>query len=76
MFVIYLLSVFSFSFVHAIITKFETISPRKLPLAMQIISRDKNLISPSNYSNQYHMLKKLLVDHLLNTNTQVIIVLY
>jgi hypothetical protein len=56
--------------------KFETISSKKLPLAMQIISRDKNLIFLSNYGNQYRMLKKLLVDHLLNTNTQVIIVLY
>jgi hypothetical protein len=76
MFVIYLLSSFRVSFVQAMITKFETISSRKLPLAMQIISRDKNLISLLNYGNQYHMLKKLLVNHLLNTNTQVIIVLY
>jgi hypothetical protein len=66
MFVIYLLSVFRFSFVQAMITKFETISSRKLPLAMQIISRDKNLISLSDYGNQYRMLKKLLVNHLLN----------
>jgi hypothetical protein len=76
MFVIYLLSAFRFSFVHAMIMKFETISSTKLPLAMQIISRHKNMISLSNYGNQYHMLKKLLVDNLFNTNTQVIIVLY
>jgi hypothetical protein len=58
------------------ITKFETISSRKLPLAMQIIGKDKNLISLLDYGNRYRMLKKLLVDHLLNTNTQVIILLY
>jgi hypothetical protein len=76
MFVIYLLSAFRFSFVQAMITKFETISSRRLPLAIQIISRDKNMISLSDYGNQYRMLKKLLVDHLFNTNTQVIIVIY
>jgi ent-kaurene oxidase len=61
---------------EAMITKFETISSRRLPLAIQIISRDKNMISLSDYGNQYRMLKKLLVDHLFNTNTQVIIVIY
>jgi hypothetical protein len=76
MFVIYLLNVFRFSFVLAMITKFETISSKKLPLAIQIISRDKNLISLSDYGNQYRMLKKPLIDHLLNTNPQVIIVIY
>jgi hypothetical protein len=76
MFVIYLLSAFRFSFIQAMITKFETISSRKLPLVMQIISRDKNLISLLDYGNEYRMLKKLLVDHLLNTNTQVIVVIY
>jgi len=76
MFVIYLLSAFRFPFIQAMITKFETISSRKLPLAMQIISRDKNLISLLDYGNEYCMLKKILVDHLLNTNTQVIIVIY
>jgi hypothetical protein len=34
------------------------------------------MISLSDYGNQYRMLKKLLVDHLFNTNTQVIIVIY
>jgi len=77
MFVIYLQSVFRNYFVHAMITKYEIISSKKLPLELQIIARDKTNISFSYYDNQYCMLKKLLVSHLLiNISTQIVTILY
>jgi hypothetical protein len=76
MFVIYLQSVFRNYFVHAMITKYEIISSKKLPLELQIIARDKTNIAFSYYDNQYCMLKKLLVGHLLNINTQIVTILY
>jgi len=76
MFVIYLLSVFRNYFVHAMITKYEIISSRKLPLELQIIARDKTNTAFSYYYNQYCMLKKLLVNHLLNISTQIVTILY
>jgi ent-kaurene oxidase len=53
------------------ITKYEAISSRKMPLAFQILTRDKTMVSMSDYGDEYHMLKKLAVGHLLNINTQV-----
>jgi len=51
MLVIYLLSAFRNSFVHAMITKYDIISSRKLPLALQIITRDKTNTAFSDYDN-------------------------
>jgi hypothetical protein len=76
MFVVYLQSVFRNYFVHAMITKYEIISSKKLPLELQIIARDKTNIAFSYYDNQYCMLKKLLVGHLLNISTQIVTILY
>jgi hypothetical protein len=76
MFVIYLLSALRNSFVHAMITKYEIISSRKLPLALQIITRDKTNTTFSYYNNQYCMLKKLVVDHFFNISTQIATILY
>ncbi len=42
-----------------------------MPLAFQILTRDKTMVSMSDYGDEYHMLKKLAVGHLLNINTQV-----
>jgi ent-kaurene oxidase len=64
------------SFVQAMIKKYETISSRKLPLALQILTKDKTIVAFSNYDDQYHMLKKVLVGHLFNINTQVTIIPY
>jgi hypothetical protein len=65
MFVIYLLNVFKNSFV---IMKYKTISLRKLPLALQFLTREITFVAFSNYDNEYRMLKKVLVGHLLNIN--------
>jgi ent-kaurene oxidase len=53
------------------ITKYEAISSRKMPLAMQILTRDKTMVATSDYGDEHRMLKKLAVGHLLNINTQV-----
>jgi ent-kaurene oxidase len=76
MFVIYLLNVLKKFFVQAMIMKYETISSKKLPLALQILTKDKTLVAFSNYDNEYRMLKKVLVGHLLNINIQVATILY
>lgn len=69
MFVIYLLSALMNSFVQAMITKYETISSKKLPLVLQILTTDKTIVAFLDYDDQYHMLKKVLVGHLFNINT-------
>lgn len=53
------------------ITKYEAISSRKMPLALQILTRDKTMVAMSDYGDEHRMLKKLAVGHLLNMNTQV-----
>ncbi len=75
-FVIYLLSSLTNSFVQAMIIKYETISSKKLPLMLQILTRDKTIVAFSNYDDQYHMLKKVIVGRLFNINTQVTTILY
>jgi len=55
MFVIYLLNAFRNFFVQAMIMKYETISLRKFPLALQILTRDKTVVAFSNYNNKYRM---------------------
>jgi hypothetical protein len=62
---------FLFFCLQAMITKYEAISSRKLPLALQILSRDKTMLALSDYGDEHRMLKKLAVGHLLNINTQV-----
>jgi ent-kaurene oxidase len=55
---------------EAMITKYEAISSRKMPLALQILTRDKTMVAMSDYGDEHRMLKKLAVVHLLNSNTQ------
>ncbi|CAM6003474.1 unnamed protein product, partial [Sphagnum balticum] len=55
---------------EAMITKYEAISSRKMPLAVQILTRDKTMVATADYGDEYRMLKKLAVGHLLNINTQ------
>ncbi len=42
-----------------------------MTLAFQILTRDKTMVATSDYGDEYRMLKKLAVGHLLNINTQV-----
>jgi hypothetical protein len=53
------------------ITKYEAISSRNLPLAFEILTRGKVMVATADYGDEYRMLKKLAVGHLLNINTQV-----
>ncbi len=65
------LGYFIFFLLQAMITKYEAISSRKMPLALQILTRDKTMVAMSDYGDEHRMLKKLAVGHLLNINTQV-----
>jgi len=50
MFVIYLLTLRNF-FVQAMITKYETISSRNFPLALQILTKDKTIVAFLDYDD-------------------------
>ncbi len=65
------LGYFFLFWLQAMITKYEAISSRKMPLALQILTRDKTMVAMSDYGDEHRMLKKLAVVHLLNSNTQV-----
>ncbi len=65
------LGYFFFFCLQAMITKYEAISSRKMPLALQILTRDKTMVAMSDYGDEHRMLKKLVVGHLLNIDTQV-----
>ncbi len=65
------IGVLLFFLLQAMITKYEAISSRKMPLALQILTRDKTMVAMSDYGDEHRMLKKLAMGHLLNINTQV-----
>jgi hypothetical protein len=51
MFVIYLVSALTNSFVQAMITKYETISSKKFPLTLQILTKDKTVVTFLDYDD-------------------------
>jgi hypothetical protein len=67
-----LLSALKNFFVQAMITKYETISSRDLPLTLQILTKDKQML----HFQTMMISTTCLVGHLFNINTQVATILY
>jgi hypothetical protein len=49
------------------ITNFDAISMESLSLALKIVTSNKKLVVMSDYGDDHHMLKKLVVGNHLNT---------
>jgi len=54
------------------VTKYESISQRQMPLALRVLTRDKTMVAMSDYGDEHRMLKKMLMTNLLGPNTQVL----
>jgi hypothetical protein len=53
------------------ITKFDALSMKVLPLGLKIIAHERNVLVMTNYGDEHRMLRKLAVSNLLNVNSQV-----
>lgn len=53
------------------VTKYASISQRKMPMALRVLTRDKTMVAMSDYGEEHRMLKKLVMTNLLGLNTQV-----
>eukprot|EP01018_Ginkgo_biloba_P010638 Gb_05156 [translate_table: standard] len=54
-----------------VVTKFSSISSRQLPNALRILSKDKAMVSTSDYGEYHLMVKKLLVKNLLGSTALI-----
>ncbi|KAL2643495.1 hypothetical protein R1flu_011082 [Riccia fluitans] len=52
------------------VTQFDSVSTRRLPTALQILTGHKAMVSMSDYGEEYRMLKRIIVGNLLGTNVQ------
>lgn len=55
---------------EAMITKFSSISTRKMSKALSILSSQKTMVAMSDYGAEHRMLKKLVVNNLLGQTPQ------
>jgi hypothetical protein len=54
-----------------VITKYDAISTKVLPLGLKIMAHERNVLVMTNSGDEHRMLRKLVVGNLLNVNTQV-----
>jgi hypothetical protein len=54
-----------------VITKFDSISTKVLPLGLKIMAHERNVLVMANYGDDHRFLRKLVVGNLLNANSQV-----
>lgn len=57
----------------AMVTRFASISTRKLPRAMKIVSNDKGTVATSDYDDFHRMAKRFMMSTLLSANAQVLL---
>jgi ent-kaurene oxidase len=55
---------------EAVITKFDSISTKVLPLGLKIMAHERNVLVMANYGDDHRFLRKLVVGNLLNANSQ------
>ncbi|KAH9301330.1 hypothetical protein KI387_012913, partial [Taxus chinensis] len=55
---------------EAMVSKFSAISTRKLPKALQILTREKTMIAMSDYGDFHRMVKKMILTNLLGATAQ------
>ncbi|GLJ25821.1 hypothetical protein SUGI_0494470 [Cryptomeria japonica] len=55
---------------EAMVTKYSSISTRKLPKALEILTREKCMIAMSDYGDFHRMVKKMVLNNLLGATAQ------
>jgi ent-kaurene oxidase len=55
---------------EAVITKYDAISTKVLPLGLKIMAQERNVLVVANHGDEHRMLRKLVVGNLLNVNSQ------
>lgn len=58
-------------FLQAMVEKFSSISTRKLPKAVSILTRDKKIIAMSDHGEFYKMVKRSIMVSMLGASAQV-----
>lgn len=53
------------------VTKYSTISKRQMPTALDILTRQKTMVATGDYGDEYRLMKKIMVTHLLGPAPQV-----
>jgi hypothetical protein len=53
------------------VTKFSSISTRKLPTAISVLSHDKSMVAVSDYNDFHKMVKRLIMAGMLGVSAQV-----
>ena len=53
------------------VTRYSSISTRKLPKALKIITADKCMVSQSDYDDFHKMIKQYIVANVLGSSAQV-----
>lgn len=59
------------SFLQAMVAKFSSISTRKLPKALSVLSRDKTMVATCDYGDFHKMVKHFVMAGLLGSSAQV-----
>ncbi|CAM6028613.1 unnamed protein product [Sphagnum balticum] len=55
---------------EAVITKYDSIATKVLPLGLKIMAHERNVLVMANYGDDHRFLRKLVVGNLLNANSQ------
>ena len=59
------------SILKAMVAKFSSISTRKLPKAISVLSHDKKMVATSDYGDFHKMVKRLVMLGMLGSSAQV-----
>ena len=59
------------SILKAMVAKFSSISTRKLPKALSVLSRDKAMVATCDYGDFHKMVKRFVMAGLLGSSAQV-----
>lgn len=60
-------------FLQAMVTRFSSISTRKLSRALELLTSNKNMVAMSDYGDFHKMVKRFILTSVLGTNAQVCI---
>ena len=64
-------NIYSFLNMQAMVVKYSSISTRKLPKALSVLSRDKAMVATCDYGDFHKMVKRFVMAGLLGSSAQV-----
>ena len=64
-------NIYSFLNMQAMVAKYSSISTRKLPKALSVLTRDKTMVATSDYGDFHKMVKRLVMSGMLGSSAQV-----